>query len=143
MNIIITLPHDLIEEILIGHKVYEARKAIPRYFNPDKDRVFMVEKGTDKVVGFFTIADFITIPPTPRNLDDIKGRCCVSFDFLYKYYRHYDKAVLWRIRNYYRFHKPLNLTAFFDKDKAPQSYFYTNRYWGPPNQSVNALSKHV
>lgn len=141
MNIIITLPHELIEEIFIGHKVYETRKRVPEYFNLETDRVFMVEKGTNNVVGFFTIADFITISPSTSNLAKIKGRCCVSFDFLYNYYRHYDRAVFWKIRNYYRFCKPLSLSVMFDKDKAPQGYIYTDRNWGPPNKAVNALSK--
>lgn len=143
MNIIITLPHDLIEEIFIGHKVYEARKAIPSFFDPEKDRVYMVEKGTDNVVGFFTIANFTTVPTTGATLDCLKAKICVSYMYLEKYYRHYEKAVLWRIKNYFRFYVPLSLSVMFDKEKAPQSYFYTDKNWGPPNKSVNALSKNI
>lgn len=143
MNIIITLPHELCEEILIGHKIYEARKAIPRDFEIENDRVYMVEKGSNNVVGFFTIAEFCSITPSPRNLDNIKVGCCVSSEYLYKYYRHYDKAILWRIRSYFRFARPLSLSRMFDKDKAPQSYFYTNEDWGPSVRSVNAIKRYV
>lgn len=143
MNIIITLPHELCEEIFIGHKVYEARKAVPNFFDPKKDRVYMVEQGTDNVVGFFTIANFTTVPTTAATLDGLKAEICVSYKYLVKYYRHYEKAVLWRIKNYYRFNRPLSLRDNFDKENAPQSYFYTDRNWGPPNKSVNALRKYV
>ena len=49
MNILITLPKNLLEDILNGKKKYEMRKCFPKQMRIGKDGFFVVEKGTDNV----------------------------------------------------------------------------------------------
>lgn len=49
MNILITLPKNLIEDIISGKKKYEMRKFQPKYMRVGKEGFFVVEKGTDKI----------------------------------------------------------------------------------------------
>ena len=49
MNILITLPKDLIEKIISGEKVYEMRKCLPKNMTIGVDGFFVVEKGTSDV----------------------------------------------------------------------------------------------
>lgn len=49
MNILITLPKDLIAKIVSGEKRYEMRKCLPKHMKIKEDGFFVVEKGTDEV----------------------------------------------------------------------------------------------
>ena len=49
MNILITLPKDLLDKIISGEKKYEMRKCLPKNLKLGEDGFFIVEKGTDKV----------------------------------------------------------------------------------------------
>ena len=49
MNIVITLPKDLIQKILSGEKKYEMRRCLPKYMKLGEDGFFVVEKGTNEV----------------------------------------------------------------------------------------------
>jgi len=48
MNILITLPKNLLEKILSGEKKYEMRKCLPKNMKLGEDGFFVVEKGTDE-----------------------------------------------------------------------------------------------
>lgn len=49
MNIMITLPRDLIDKIISGEKLFEMRKCRPTNVNIGEDGFFVVEKGTNEV----------------------------------------------------------------------------------------------
>lgn len=49
MNILITLPRNLVEKIISGEKKFEMRKCVPREMKLGVDGFFVVEKGTDAV----------------------------------------------------------------------------------------------
>lgn len=49
MNILITLPKELISKIISGEKIFEMRKCQPKRLQVGEDGFFVVEKGTDKV----------------------------------------------------------------------------------------------
>ena len=49
MNILITLPKDLIEAIISGQKKYQVSKSQPKYMRVGEDGFYVVEKGTDKI----------------------------------------------------------------------------------------------
>ena len=49
MNILITLPKDLLEKIMSGEKKFEMRKCLPKNMKLGEDGFFVVEKGTDEV----------------------------------------------------------------------------------------------
>ena len=49
MNILITLPKDLLEKIISGEKKFEMRKCLPKNMRIGEDGFFVVEKGSDEV----------------------------------------------------------------------------------------------
>ena len=49
MNILITLPKNLLEKIISGEKEFEMRKCLPKHMKIGEDGFFVVEKGTDDV----------------------------------------------------------------------------------------------
>lgn len=56
MDIIITLPRELWTKIVTGEKSVEMRKwNLPEHFDVRRDKVFVVIKGTTKVVGCFKV----------------------------------------------------------------------------------------
>lgn len=58
MDIAITLPKDLWSKIVSGEKKAEMRKwDLPKHFNLKKDSIYVVLKGTRKVVGRFKVED--------------------------------------------------------------------------------------
>lgn len=60
MNILITLPKDLIEKIILGEKLYEMRKSRPTNVKIGEDGFFVVEKGTNEVRCWCRIDDIYT-----------------------------------------------------------------------------------
>ena len=44
MNILITLPKDLLEKIISGEKEFEMRKCLPKHMKIGEDGFFVVEK---------------------------------------------------------------------------------------------------
>lgn len=58
MDIAITLPKDLWSKIVSGEKKVEMRKwDLPKHFDLKKDSIYVVLKGTRKVVGRFKVED--------------------------------------------------------------------------------------
>lgn len=56
MDIIITLPKDLWTKIITGEKSVEMRKwYLPKHFDVTLNRVYIVLKGTKRVVGYFEV----------------------------------------------------------------------------------------
>ena len=60
MNILITLPKNLLENIISGEKYFETRKCLPKHMNIGEDGFFVVEKGTDDVRCWCRVDDVIT-----------------------------------------------------------------------------------
>lgn len=58
MDIAITLPKHLWQLILAGKKTIELRKNFPTYFLTRTHKVFVCEKGSNKVLGYFYIKRF-------------------------------------------------------------------------------------
>lgn len=55
MDIAITLPKELWEKVVSGEKAYELRRDFPRKLRIGTDRVYVILKGTAKVVGYFKV----------------------------------------------------------------------------------------
>lgn len=58
-DIVITLPAKLWQKIVNGEKGVEVRKCLPRFIVSGHSRVFVVEKGTNRVVGWFRYMGFV------------------------------------------------------------------------------------
>lgn len=125
MNIIITLPSDLIAAIVSRRKQIEFRKCLPKHFNPVDDWVYVIEKGTKNVVARFRVMYF------QKEYDPIEiwhtyGRLIwVSFEWFVKYTSTAKIYYLWHISEPEYLEKPLHRGAFFGLSCNPQSYVYT------------------
>lgn len=126
MNIVITLPIELIAEIANGHKKTEIRKFLPKNFNTISDVVYVVQKGTRKVPMFLTIAGFDTMTPE----DDVWGLygkyIRVPFAWLYRYSLGAKQIVAWNIDEVHMLHDPNDIYPNLGITCNPQSYVYTS-----------------
>jgi hypothetical protein len=125
MNIAITLPKNLWDKICSGEKLYECRKQIPRNFLPGCDSVWVILKGTNKVVGFFKIDTFLTDVPVKEVAESYLDEICVEKTWLEQYAKQDDVLQLWRIQ-------PVVYLAAIQQDREkflglsfnPQGYAY-------------------
>lgn len=125
MNIIITLPADLIREIAEGRKTVEIRKTCPSHFNPDEDIVWVKTKGADKVPMCFEIDHF----EKSYNFEDVwkryQSQIGVDKAWWTKYTQGEIVVVIWHIKNVHVFYPNLSFSKSFPNLPAPQSYIYT------------------
>lgn len=96
MNILITLPKNLLEDILNGKKKYEMRKCIPKQMRIGEDGFFVVEKGTDNVRCWCRVDEV-----REANINYFSGKMlapklCVSEEYIIRYAKG-KKVYLWKI----------------------------------------------
>lgn len=125
MNIIITLPIDLIAEIAEGRKRVEIRKSVPTLFNPDGDIVWVKTKGADKVPMCFEIDHFEKCTDLEDVWQRYKTQIGVSKAWYLKYTQHAIEVVIWHIKNVRVIQPNLTFSLSFPNLPAPQSYIYT------------------
>ena len=96
MNILITLPKNLIEDIISGKKKYEMRKCQPKYMRIGEDGFFVVEKGTDNIRCWCRVDEVkhTYIGPISANL--LSSYLCVSKKDIVIYAKR-RKVYLWKI----------------------------------------------
>ena len=125
MNIIITLPSDLIAAIVSRRKQIELRKCFPKHFNRVDDWVYVIEKGTKNVVARFRVIYFQK-KYDPIEIWHTNGRqIWVDFNWFVKYTSTAKVYYLWHISEPEYLEKPLHRGAFFGLSCNPQSYVYT------------------
>lgn len=138
MNIVITLPIELIAEILEGRKRFEIRKTIPRHFNVDKDVVYVVEKGTKNVPIYFSVRCFYTYTWRHCKKDYIAKQASVPVGWINQYANDDEKIRAWVIGCAVQI-KPCQSRWYQLGIKSnPQSFVYTKLNW-----MVLPLGKHV
>lgn len=126
MNIIITLPIELVCEIANGHKQVEIRKNMPCHFNNENDVVWVKVKGSDKVAMAFEISNFekgVDLNAVWKRYQGIIG---VHYASWQKYVRKTDVVYIWHIKRVHIFMPHLYFSKTFPGKKAPQSYIYTD-----------------
>ena len=124
MNIIITLPPHLIEKIIKGEKQIEIRKTIPKQFNIDKDVVFVVTKGTNKVSFFFTIRRFYSTNDVEIYWHFNKQYLGIHIDFMQRYWQVDSILHFWEIAYVQPLLYPIDLIEDLHCQRAPQSFVY-------------------
>jgi len=125
MNIIITLPIDLIAEIAEGRKQVEIRKSIPTLFNPDGDIVWVKTKGADKVPMCFEIDHFERSTDLQAVWERYHSQIGVPFAWWAKYTQNTKEVVIWHIKKVQVFQPNFVFHLSFPNLPAPQSYIYT------------------
>lgn len=96
MNVLITLPKNLIDDIISGKKTYEMRKCLPKYMRVGEDGFFVVEKGTDNIRCWCRVdaVKLTYIGPISANL--LSSYLCVSKKDIVIYAKR-RKVYLWKI----------------------------------------------
>lgn len=124
MDILITLPKNLIQRIREGKKDIELRKNYPRKFDTKIDFVFVVEKGTHDVVLSFRVQNFVPIYP-PYDYDMLYPWLGgVNRTWINRYLCFAKVAYLWYISDtHYIGNGKLKIEELGIKT-APQSYAY-------------------
>ena len=129
MNILITLPKDLIAEIVSGNKLFEMRKCLPRGMKFGEDGFFVVEKGTNCVRCWCRVDNWMYVCFDKYSVKRYASLLCVPEEYVEKYA--YGKMVyLWKIGKVKIFE---NLKRYkLHIDKNPQQFAYCSYSYGEP-----------
>ena len=121
MNVVITLPRDLIDKIISGEKTLEMRKGMPTFLL-GVDGFFVIEKGTDIVRCFCRVDDYLC--PLPQGCEVWASFLCVSKDFVRNYCKKAKRIWLWQIGNVTKLAGLRRCHLCLEKN--PQSFVYTS-----------------
>ena len=125
MNIVITLPEKLIAAIVSGAKTIEFRKSYPKDFDCRKDCVFIIEKGTRKVVAYFLVSNFQYETNPVEIWRDYSIQIRVPFLCFMAYAPRCRAYYLWRIRKAAYLYTPLDRELLLNLTTNPKDYVYT------------------
>lgn len=127
MNILITLPRDLIEKIISGKKKFEMRKCMPKNMKIGVDGFFVVEKGTDVVRCWCRVDEVRETYFDYTNSKWYANQLCVTEKYVIRYAKR-DKVYLWKIGK-------VNVFEFLHRNllivyKNPQQFAYCSLSYG-------------
>jgi len=127
MNILITLPKDLLEKIISGEKELEMRKCIPKHMKIGEDGFFVVEKGTDCVRCWCRVDNWMGTGMDNYRAHWYANRLCVSQRYIMEYAK--GKMVyLWKIGKVITFDHLKRDELLVDKN--PQQFAYCPLSYG-------------
>lgn len=124
MSIAITLPEHLWKCIVSGQKTIELRKNFPKSFDFDYDMVYVILKGTKKVVGWFSVSEFEKVTDVYRLISFPPGTICVPPAWVRQYLQNADKCYLWHIKEVHVFDDYKDTFLFLNIKSNPQSFVY-------------------
>lgn len=127
MNILITLPKDLLENIINGRKEFEMRKCLPKNMKIGEDGFFVVEKGTDDVKCWCRVDDVRDTYIDYFSAKWFAHRLCVSEDYIVKYAKG-EKVYLWKIGKVIPIEDLKRASLFVDRN--PQQFAYCPLSYG-------------
>lgn len=96
MNILITLPKNLLEKIISGEKKFEMRKCLPKHMKIGEDGFFVVEKGTDEVRCWCRVDEVWATYIDHYIAGRFASRLCVPEEYIEKY-ANSEMVYLWKI----------------------------------------------
>lgn len=97
MNVLITLPKNLLDKIISGEKTIEMRKCMPNHLKLGEDGFFVVEKGTDEVKCWCRLDAAIKRDIIEREAKILSKYLCVSPQFILDYAPEGKNVWLWEI----------------------------------------------
>lgn len=127
MNILITLPKNLLEKIITGEKKYEMRKFLPRQMKIGEDGFFVVEKGTDEVRCWCRVDNAKDTYIDHYSAGWFATRLCVSEEYIEKYAIG-KKVYMWEIGKVIAIECLKRDSLFVDRN--PQSFAYCPLSYG-------------
>lgn len=125
MNVIITLPANLIAKIAAGIKTVEMRRKIFHHMNPYKDVIYIAQKGTDNVIGYITPGHIIKTDEQDAAWDSLEACLGITRDFYDAYWLDTNSMYFIGIESFKRFARPLNMQKVFRRRGNPQCFYYT------------------
>lgn len=127
MNILITLPKNLIDSIISGDKRYEMRKVIPKNLKIGEDGFFAVEKGSGNVRCWCRVDGYCETFIDHYSALWFMSRLCVNAEYVEKY-ADGKKVYLWKIGKVIEL-RDLDRSSLF-VDKNPQQFAYCPLSYG-------------
>lgn len=127
MNVLITLPKELIDKIISGEKKFEMRKCLPRLMNLGEDGFFVVEKGTDEIRCWCRVDNVNETYIDHYSIDWYVSRLCVPAEYVEKY-ANGKKVYLWEIGKVKVLQDLVRDSLFVDKN--PQQFAYCPLSYG-------------
>jgi len=134
MNIMITLPKDLIEKIISGEKKFEMRKCLPKHMKLGEDGFFVVEKGTDDVRCWCGVDEVWATYIDHNIARRFATRLCVPKEYIEKY-ANSKMVYLWRIGKVKVFDNLKRKSLIVDRN--PQQFAYCPLSYGVKEQRIN------
>lgn len=143
MNVVITLPVELIAEILEGRKTIEIRSKVPQKFNPDEDVVFVVEKTTHRIPLYFTIRAFYSFWQNESLDARLARHASVPVSWIKWYRTGKLRIAVWDIACVCKLCDETALWEKLDMNTAPQSYIYKKYEWRQDPFSKMIWNRHI
>lgn len=133
MDVLITLPKNLVEKILSGEKTIEMRKSSPLKLEVGHDGFFVVEKGTKNVRCWCRIGSLLEAQMSHYLAEYYKTEICVGNDYMMRYAPCGKWISLWFISEVRElFHVT---TDDLEVHSNPQSFVYVpNLWWNNKNE---------
>jgi predicted transcriptional regulator len=124
MKVLLSIKPEFAEKILLGQKLYEFRKVLPK--DPGvKTIVIYATLPLGKVVGEFDIAEILS--DTPRKIwhetADLSG---ITKRFFNDYFQGREVAHAIKVKKVRRYASPVELSSILASGIAPQSFCYLN-----------------
>lgn len=124
MNVLITLPSGIIKEISENRKWYEIRTRFPLNYDPLRDRIFVVEKGTNQIRLSFCSPAFVGIENRSKTWKIFGDFLGVSKKFYFKYTKSKKNLCLWPITDLKVYDDGCLTTTDIGIRHNPQSFCY-------------------
>ncbi len=128
MNILITLPKNLLDKILSGEKKYEMRKCLPKNMKLGEDGFFVVEKGTDEVRCWCRVDSVINTGVNVYVAKQFSEELCVTPQFILDYAPAGKDVWLWQIGKVVELQDLSRDSLYVDRN--PQQFAYTPLSYG-------------
>lgn len=129
MNIVITLPAELIAAILDRKKSIEVRSKLPLHFDSGNDVVFVSMKGTHKIPIYFTVKKFVVYGSSYTNDEQIANAASVPVKWITDYRESKRFIYAWVIGYVCELENPVFVWNALQMTNNPQSYIYKDYHW--------------
>lgn len=124
MNIVVTLPKELIKAIIEGRKVIEIRKFRPTLMKVGDDGFYCVEKGTQFVRCWCRVDDIGIVMKEFIDPKELARKAAVSEEFIKDYIKNGRIVYLWRIGKVRTFENDSFVLSSLNVDRNPQKFAY-------------------
>lgn len=122
MRVLLSIKPEFAEKILLGEKLFEFRKVLPRTHKLTTVVIYATMP-VGKVVGEFKVGEVLT--DTPKKIwDSTRLSAGISKKYFNEYFTGKDLAHAIGVKSARRYKKPVNLCKYVPSGVAPQSFCY-------------------